>query len=118
MTSNVHDLVQIQVEGSQEKIDRLARYENFTVNIMVSPDVLESLTEEQIDRLEAKLKMVEYSCQLQAAGMLKGVIKYSEDKHTLHEWFAHIVTEGADQQNYNVLGYYEFLEYLKKAELE
>lgn len=75
----------------------------FWVNIIISPELLEQLTETQITRLRVKLELVKHAAQIMAAGMLKGTLKYPTDDYSVEQWVAHLIGEGADQMNYQLL---------------
>lgn len=86
--------------GWEERAQLLCKPDNFKVTITY---YLPSLSLEEINRLEPKLKMVEEFASYMAAGQLKGTIKYPEDGWEVAEWFSHLIGEGADFANYQML---------------
>ena len=95
--------IQQSVDGWQERARRLCRVENFDVTVEVPAWFENELSLEELKRLYYKLDLVVQSAKMQAAGMLKGTLKYAEDVDDMDTWLAHIVSEGADQQNYHML---------------
>ena len=87
----------------QPRVEALCKPERFEVSI--NPDYMtcQSLTEEERERLRWKLKLVERFASYMAAGMLKGTLKYSTDAYGVDKWMAHLLGEGADQANYQLL---------------
>ena len=90
------------IDNWQERVNALCDPENFSVSIYYDPK-RNTLTPEETLRLGHKLDLVERYAAVMAAGMLKGVIKYPTDNLTLEQWFAHLIGEGADKANYDML---------------
>ena len=89
--------------GWEERAKDLARYELFKVSINPNATLLAGLTEDEKKRLFKKLRLVSNAARYMAAGMVKGTIKYATDSYDLKQWFAHLIGEGADQMNYQML---------------
>ncbi len=76
----------------------------FTVSIKFSPAVLAACgSPENIKRLRDKLELVHKFAERMAAGMLKGTMKYKEDRSDPEYWRQHLMDEMADIANYNML---------------
>ena len=86
----------------EERVEALCDPEDFVVRIDYAPK-LNTLTAKETLRLGHKLDMVERYAAVMAAGMLKGTLKFPNDNWTLEQWFAHIIGEGADKANYDIL---------------
>jgi len=100
------DITGLMVEatpGWEARVKELARAEFFQASVDLHPHLLGELTEVQIARLKVKLKLVEEAAEYMAAGMLKGTLKYPTDDVSLETWMAHVIGEGADQMNYQIL---------------
>lgn len=93
------------LDGWEERTERLAKPEFFKVSIHPSIRLLKELDNSQKIRLFKKLKLVIEAAQYMAAGMVKGTVKYATDDYDLKQWFAHLIGEGADQMNYQMLLY-------------
>ena len=89
--------------GWEERAKHLARYDLFKVTINPNAYLLTGLTEDEKKRLFKKLRLVSNAARYMAAGMVKGTIKYATDNYDLKQWFAHLIGEGADQMNYQML---------------
>ena len=76
--------------------------------------VWDKLDIEQTKRTKLKLATVRKSAAIQAAGMLKGTLKYSYDTTDVRTLLEHLLQEGADQQNYNMMLVGAVLELLAK----
>ena len=87
----------------EERAKDLARYDLFKVTINPNAFLLAGLSEEEKKRLFKKLRLVSNAARYMAAGMVKGTIKYATDSYELKQWFAHLIGEGADQMNYQML---------------
>jgi len=99
------DITGLMVEatpGWEARVKELCKAENFGVSIYTA-GLHGKITEEERTRLLKKLKLVERAASYMAAGMLKGTIKYPTDDVPLEQWVAHVVGEGADQMNYQIL---------------
>lgn len=89
--------------GWEERVARLAKPENFTIELWPSLVLDCQLSDSELERLHRKLKLVRQAALYMAAGMLKGTLKYDSDDYSLEQWFAHLLGEGADQMNYQLL---------------
>lgn len=89
--------------GWEERVARLAKPENFTIELWPSLVLDCQLSDSELERLHRKLKLVRQAALYMAAGMLKGTLKYGSDDYSLEQWFAHLLGEGADQMNYQLL---------------
>lgn len=89
--------------GWEERAQSLCKPGNFNVQITYYFGLPDGLSKEEINRLEPKIKIVEEFAAYMAAGMLKGTIKYSGDGWEVAEWFSHLIGEGADFANYQML---------------
>lgn len=78
----------------------LCNPEYFKVQITYNTSLYWELTEEEVDRLEGKLKMVEEMAQKLAANMLKGTLKYPHDDWSVEEWIDFLVDDASDTLNY------------------
>lgn len=87
-------------EGTQYRIDALARPEYFTLAIDIAPVIKNNLSDEEYSRLVSKVSLVQDSCQRLCANMLKGTLKYDRDDWPLEVWFDHIRDEAIDMVNY------------------
>ena len=84
----------------EERTSRLAIPSNFHAKLVPS-----NLLEIQLDydewiRLNLKMRLVEESARRQAAGMLKGTLKYENDALSREAWLAHLESELLDANNY------------------
>lgn len=101
--------VEIDITGTQvkpipnwqERVEELCNPVNFGCEIWYIDYNLLSTNEQ--NRLQRKLWLVQRYARIMAAGMLKGVLKYPTDEYALEQWFAHLVGEGADKSNYDIL---------------
>lgn len=91
------------VDGWQERVKQFCKAEHFAVKIIQSAKLRKGLTLKERRRLAWKLDLVATAARYMAAGMLKGTLKYPKDDYTLEQWIAHVVGEGADQMNYQLL---------------
>ena len=87
----------------RERVEKLCDARWFSVHIGTSMFVEGNLSEEERLRLDDKLALVKKAASLMAAGMLKGVLKYDTDDYPVETWLAHVLDEGADQMNYQML---------------
>ncbi len=92
-----------EVQDWKDQVAYLAQPRYFKVTVEVDPDLSGSLTTSQADRLDYKLQLVERAAARMAANMLKGVLKYEADATSLVPWLEHLMDEGADQMNYQML---------------
>lgn len=92
------------IPGWEERVERLCKPENFWVSVVPNKWLMvDELTEEEADRLERKLKLVQRYTAYMAAGMLKGTLKYPTDDIPVETWIAHLIGEGSDLANYQIL---------------
>ena len=85
------------------RIEKLASPDNFTVIIKADKKLLKQLSPEEIARLDKKFLLVENMAAELAARMVKGTIKYSHDDNTLHEWYNYMMDDALDTINYLAL---------------
>jgi len=100
------DITGLMVEatpGWEARVKELCKAEFFQASIEISEALLDKLSFDERKRLYKKLKLVEQAATYMAAGMLKGTLKYPTDNLTVEQWMAHVVGEGADQFNYEIL---------------
>lgn len=90
------------VENWQELVKDI-NPEMFTATVKLNPEIAAKLTATQIDRMRWKLQLVEFGARAMAAGMLKGTLKYPDDNYGIDQWMGHLIGEGADQMNYQLL---------------
>ena len=112
MEDKILDSMQKPIPDWVERVERLARPENFHVRVMINDDddaLGQVLSPEEWRRLEIKLAFVEKFAAYMAAGMLKGCLKYTADDWTVESWMGHLIGEGADQANYQILLYEAWL---------
>lgn len=102
-TVDIAGLMAKATPGWEERVKLLADPELFHTMVLALPDLVEALTDEEAKRLKPKLKLVAQAAAWMAAGMVKGTIKYPGDDYSLDQWMAHLVGEGADQMNYQLL---------------
>ena len=114
------DITGLMVEatpGWEARVKELAKPAHFVVDIY--PIGLSGkITDEEFSRLHKKLKLVAEAATYMAAGMLKGTIKYPTDDLPLDTWMAHVIGEGADQMNYQILLAHSFYNTMLAAALE
>lgn len=106
MPNNEIDITGLSFKANpdwEERAQALCKPENFKVTITYYLGTADSLTLEETNRLEPKLKIVEEFASYMAAGQLKGTIKYAGDGWEVAEWFSHLIGEGADFANYQML---------------
>jgi len=100
------DITGLMVEatpGWEARVKELARAEFFSARIVYSDKLSKQLSPSEHIRLDKKLDLVQQAAEYMAAGMLKGTLKYPTDDLTVEQWMAHVVGEGADQFNYEIL---------------
>ena len=90
-------------KGWEKRAKELAKPKFFIVNIGVDPALRQKLTTKELGRLYTKLYLVREAATYMAAGMVKGTVKYEHDNYDIATWMAHVVGEGADQMNYQIL---------------
>ncbi len=89
--------------GWEKRTEELARPEHFFISIGVKAQLRGRLTIKEYGRLEKKLLLVREAATYMAAGMVKGTVKYEHDNYDIATWMAHVIGEGADQMNYQIL---------------
>ena len=109
MEDKILDSMQKPIPDWVERTERLARAEHFDVDIYLKPSLTDELSLEEMARLATKLEYVSKFCKYMAAGMVKGCVKYTSDDWSTESWFGHLVGEGADQANYQILLYEAWL---------
>lgn len=87
----------------QERAEHLCRLEHWTVEVIPSPELWDQLSHVEMARMNKKITMVKEFVKCQLAGMVKGTIKYARDDWSVEQWMAHLIGEGADQANYQIL---------------
>lgn len=95
---------------------QLAKPEFWYVEFKADAQLWHELSEEERTRLGKKMEMVAEAARWMLAGMVKGTVKYARDDWTMDRWMAHLVGEGADQMNYQLLLFNAY--HQKKAEEE
>ena len=89
--------------GWEKRTKELAKPEFFWIDIGLDPELVEGLSKKEHKRLVKKLLLVREAATYMAAGMVKGTVKYEHDNNDVATWIAHVVGEGADQMNYQIL---------------
>ncbi|KKN66152.1 hypothetical protein LCGC14_0474420 [marine sediment metagenome] len=89
--------------GWEKRAKELAKPEYFFISIGVKAQLRGRLTVKEYNRLVKKLLLVREAATYMAAGMVKGTVKYPKDDLPVSTWMAHVVGEGADQYNYEIL---------------
>ena len=90
-------------ENWQERGKVLCDPEHWAVMVGCGQAISDGLTESEKKRLEPKVDMVIEATRIMLAGMVKGTIKYPNDDYTIDRWMSHLVGEGMDQANYQIL---------------
>ena len=90
-------------EGWELRIKELANAKHFKVSIGVGSVLRAGLTNKENERLDIKLQLVADAAALMAAGMVKGTVKYSTENYSVDKWMTHVIDEGVDQLNYQLL---------------
>ena len=103
MDANITGLMRKPIAGWETRVGQLVDPGAFPVTIEIDNHVWDSLSPREQYRLNWKLALVEKYASIMAAGMLKGTLKYDDDVYSLDEWVSHLVGEGADQSNYQIL---------------
>ena len=92
--------------GWLERAELLARPENFAVNVSWLSG---GLSYSEQTALAYRLRLVEQWATYMAAGMVKGVLKYTHDEsigqRPVADWMSNLLGEGADVANYQMLMY-------------
>jgi len=91
------------LKGWEKRTEKLAKPKYFWVSIGLDKSLYRGLTVKEMRRLKVKLELVRQCTSYMAAGMVKGTVKYSRDNYSIGQWMAHVVGEGADQMNYQIL---------------
>jgi hypothetical protein len=94
----------------QERVEDWATPDHWTIGSITPSQLLyDELSPSEWARMLPKIEMVRMVAQYMLAGMVKGTMKYPTDVYTMEKWLAHIIDEGADQMNYQVLMYNTWL---------
>lgn len=89
--------------GWEKRAKALARPGYFFFSVGIRDLVRKGLTTNEYKRLQNKLDLVLEAASYMAAGMVKGTVKYSKDNLSIATWMSHVIGEGADQMNYQIL---------------
>lgn len=89
--------------GWEKRTEELATPDNFLVIITPLANLWRGLDKCEKERLNKKLLILEEAVKYLAAGMVKGTVKYPTDNYSMEQWMAHLIGEGADQFNYQIL---------------
>lgn len=89
--------------GHERRVKELAKAEHFSAQIVIGGVVTDALSVEEMNRLNWKIDLVVEEAARMAAGMLKGVLKYTEDPLADDYWQQHEDDEAADVANYRIL---------------
>ena len=89
--------------GWETRAEKLAKPKFFLIDIGLDPELVEGLSKKEHKRLVKKLLLVCEAATYMAAGMVKGTVKYPIDDPPVSTFMAHVVGEGADQMNYQIL---------------
>ena len=100
---NLNEWTAEPIEGWEERTKELAKPELWVVAIHPMYELRQKFTPEEWERMLPKITMVEEFVKYMMAGMVKGTVKYSGDTWTTERWMAHLISEGADQANYQIL---------------
>ena len=90
-------------EGWMERAKFLCNPDHWIVNVGYGMPMHDALTKEERERLQPKIQMVMDAARIMLAGMVKGTIKYPTDGFDIDKWMDHLIGEGCDQMNYQVL---------------
>lgn len=104
-------------DGWQRRTEELAKPEFWDIVIIPSTEFWVNLTPEEQARMQPKINLVRDAAKYMLCGMVKGTVKYATDDWTLERWMAHIVGEGADQMNYQLLTFAAFHKEKEEKEL-
>lgn len=89
--------------GWQERAERLCRPKNWTVQILPNQTLYEGLTTAEWEQVQRYIALVAEGARYMMAGMVKGTIKYPVGTEPMEYWLDHLIGEGADQMNYQLL---------------
>ena len=90
-------------EGWTERAKVLCNPDCWILDIAPNADLWDKLTPVEKQRLLPKIQMVQEAAQIMLAGMVKGTIKYPSDGFDVDKWMDHLIGEGMDQANYQIL---------------
>jgi hypothetical protein len=90
-------------EGWMERAKSLCNPDHWLVSVGYSMDLQMGLTNSEQERLKPKIQMVMDAARIMLAGMVKGTIKYPTDGFDIDKWMDHLIGEGCDQMNYQIL---------------
>ena len=96
------------IDNWQERTERLAKPEFWTIECKANVELWLELSDEERQRMGPKIDMVIMATKHMLAGMVKGTVKYTSDDWSLDRWMAHMVGEGYDQLNYQMLLFTSF----------
>ena len=89
--------------GWELRCKELAIPNFFFVEVGMHEPLLSELTNDELERLLPKIELVKEAARYMLAGMVKGTLKYDADDLDVDTWMAHLLGEGADQMNYQML---------------
>src|SRR3990167_11269092 len=89
--------------GWELRCKELAIPNFFFVEVGMHEPLLSELTNDELERLLPKIGLVKEAARYMLAGMVKGTLKYDADDLDVDTWMAHLLGEGADQMNYQML---------------
>ena len=89
--------------GWELRCKELALPDFFSVGVVMREPLLSELTNDELERLLPKIELVKEAARYMLAGMVKGTLKYDADNLDIDTWMAHLLGEGADQMNYQML---------------
>lgn len=84
----------------QDRIDKLARPENFTIRIDMRWQLRAHLNDSEDKRMETKLKLVQQIAAKLATNMVKGTLKYDTDDWSVDQWLEYAIDDSCDTTNY------------------
>ena len=87
----------------EKRAKELCNPDYWSIQIYPRSPIFEGMTQGEIKRLEPKIKMVQEAAQIMMAGMVKGTLKYPTDGFDIDKWMSHLIGEGCDQMNYQIL---------------
>lgn len=109
MEDKILDSMQKPIPNWVERVETWARPEHIQCSINVDLDLRLEFSDDEYERFKIKKAYVEKFAAYMAAGMVKGCLKYTSDDWTVESWMGHLIGEGADQANYQILLYEAWL---------
>ncbi len=91
--------------GWEKRVEELGQDE-FVSEVRWSYGLEQQLSVEELAALGQLLNLVDQAAERMATNMLKGIIKYGATnarEKTLEEWFEHLLDDGTDAYNYQIL---------------